>query len=284
MSFRRYKVADATFVLPSMANGRLTLKAQGNWFDAPDVAFYGTGNDAEDVRMGFSYRTVTVGGTAQFNITKPFAIGAGMDMMDVQARPANAASVLVTSADPTYRRSRVYAEYDTRTSPGYTRSGGLYRVDVADYRDTQDGALSFRRVDADVRQFVPVFRDNWVIALRALASSTSTSTGQDVPYFLMPELGGSHTLRGYSAWRFRDRNRLLLSGEYRWTTGRFVDMALFLDAGKVAARAADLNLSGLKKTYGVGVSLHTLTSTVTRIEVARTPEGTSLGFSFSPSF
>jgi AAA family ATP:ADP antiporter len=284
MSFRRYKVADATFVLPSMANGRLTLKGQGNWFDAPDVAFYGTGNDSDDVRMGFSYRTITVGGTAQFNISKPFAVGAGMDMMDVQARPANAASVLATSADPTYRRSRVYAEYDTRTSPGYTRSGGLYRLDVADYRDTHDSALSFRRVDADVRQFVPVFRDNWVIALRALASSTSTSTGQEVPYFLMPELGGSHTLRGYSSWRFRDRNRLLLSGEYRWTTGRFVDMALFLDAGKVAPEFSDLGLSDMKKTYGVGLSLHTFTSTVTRIELARTPDGNSIGLSFSPSF
>ena len=43
-------------------------------------------------------------------------------------------------------------------------------------------------------------------------------------------------LRGYPSWRFRDRNRLLLTGEYRWTAGQFVDMALFVDAGKVAAR------------------------------------------------
>jgi hemolysin activation/secretion protein len=105
-----------------------------------------------------------------------------------------------------------------------------------------------------------------------------------VPYFLMPDLGGSHTLRGYPAWRFRDRNRVLLTGEYRWTAGPFVDMALFLDAGKVAPRARDLDLRGFTKTYGLGMSLHTPLSTVTRIEVARTPEGTSLVFSFSPSF
>jgi len=61
-------------------------------------------------------------------------------------------------------------------------------------------------------------------------------------------------------------------------------MALFLDAGKVAARVSDLDLSGLKKVYGIGFSVHTLTATVTRIELARTPEGSSLGFSFSPSF
>jgi outer membrane protein assembly factor BamA len=129
-----------------------------------------------------------------------------------------------------------------------------------------------------------VFRENWIIALRALATTTSTSAGQDVPFFLLPDLGGSHTMRGYQAWRFRDRNRLMFSGEYRWTAGSFVDMALFMDAGKVAPRLADLDLHGLEKTYGIGVSLHTPVSTVTRIELARTREGNSLVFSFSPSF
>ena len=77
----------------------------------------------------------------------------------------------------------------------------------------------------------------------------------------MPDLGGSHTLRGYPTWRFRDRNRLLLTGEYRWTAGPFVDMALFIDAGQVAPRFSDLDGRTFKKSYGVGMSLHTPTST-----------------------
>jgi len=123
-----------------------------------------------------------------------------------------------------------------------------------------------------------------VIALRAATSSTDTSAGHDVPYFLMPDLGGSHTLRGYQFGRFRDRNRLLLSAEYRWTAGSFVDMALFADTGKVAERFSDLDLQNLKTSYGVGLTLHTLTRTVTRIELARTRDGMGLSFSFSPSF
>jgi outer membrane protein assembly factor BamA len=131
---------------------------------------------------------------------------------------------------------------------------------------------------------IPLLRENWVIALRALASTTGTAAGHEVPYFLTPSLGGSRTLRGYSAWRFRDRNRVLLTGEYRWTAGPFVDMALFLDAGKVTARASDLASGGLTRTYGIGLTLHTVTATLTRIEVARTPDGTSLMLSFGPSF
>jgi outer membrane protein assembly factor BamA len=100
----------------------------------------------------------------------------------------------------------------------------------------------------------------------------------------MPDLGGSRELRGFSAWRFRDQNRLLLTGEYRWTAGPLVDMALFVDAGKVAADRADLNLKNLTISKGIGVRFHTPSSTVTRIEVARSHEGTSLIFAFSPSF
>ena len=114
--------------------------------------------------------------------------------------------------------------------------------------------------------------------------SAPPPAGNDVPYFLLPDLGGSKTLRGYSSWRFRDRNRLLLTGEWRWTAGQFVDMALFMDAGTVAPRVADLSWRDMKKSYGVGMTVHTFSSTVARIDVARTSNGISVGLSFSPSF
>jgi outer membrane protein assembly factor BamA len=135
-----------------------------------------------------------------------------------------------------------------------------------------------------VQQFVPLMRENWVIALRALGSATSTPAGNEVPYFLLPDLGGSKTLRGYSSWRFRDRNRMLLTGEWRWTAGQFVDMALFVDAGTVASRAADLSWRDMKKSYGVGMTVHTFSRTVARIDVSRTSNGMSVGLSFSPNF
>jgi outer membrane protein assembly factor BamA len=110
------------------------------------------------------------------------------------------------------------------------------------------------------------------------------ASGQSVPYVLLPDLGGSHTLRGYPAWRFHDRHRVLLTAEYRWKAGRLVDMALFIDAGKVAARVRNLDFRNIRKTYGLGMSIHTPLTTVTRIEIAHTREGMGLILSFSPSF
>ena len=209
------------------------------------------------------------------------AIGGGFDAIQMET---GVPDLQIATAEPSYRRSSVFAEYDWRPSPGYASRGGLYRIELFDYQQANAGAHSFSRVDAEVQHFVPLLRENSVLAFRALASTTNTAQGESVPFVLLPDLGGSHTLRGYPSWRFRDRSRMALTAEYRWKAGHFLDMALFVDAGQVAPRLADLDLRKFKKTYGLGMSFHTPATTVTRIEVARTGEGTALVFSFSPSF
>jgi outer membrane protein assembly factor BamA len=244
------------------------------------MAYYGTGMASPDVRTDFAFRTTNVGADLRLEAARHVAVGGSFDVLDVSARH----DLSPAAQTPTYGLSNLFAEFDTRTSPGYTRRGSLVRADLFDYRQMNDGASSFRRLDLDVRQYVPLLRENWVIAVRALASTTSTSAGNEVPYFLLPDLGGSKTLRGYSTWRFRDKNRVLFSGEWRWTAGSFVDMALFVDAGTVAPRVADLQWGDMKRSYGIGASFHTFTRTVTRLELSRTSDGTSLGISFSPNF
>ncbi|OGD21497.1 MAG: hypothetical protein A2W03_12060 [Candidatus Aminicenantes bacterium RBG_16_63_16] len=282
-SAKDHKLADGSVKLPTFASNRIGVELRANWLDAPNVAFYRTGNDSlETSRTILSYRTATVGIATRVQATKFFAVGGGLDAIRIES--GQSATFSWAAAGPMYRRGHVFAEVDWRQSPGYTTRGGLYRVDWSDYRQTNAGAYSFSRVDAELRQFIPILHENWVIALRVLGSTTSVVCGQNVPYVLMPDLGGSHTLRGYPAWRFRDRHRLLLTVEYRWKAGQLVDMALFIDAGEVAPRLRDFDSRNFRKTYGLGMSVHTPISTVTRVEVARTREGTSLILSFSPSF
>jgi ATP:ADP antiporter, AAA family len=278
-SSRNAKVVDAKFKVPEFGSRslkRLRIDARGQWVDVPNLDFYGVGNHTtKDMKAEVGYRALTVGATARLQAARLFAVGGGVDQVGIDTE---------APLSPSYARYRAFAELDSRTSGGYTRSGGFYRVDWTGYQQTNAGRQSFRRLDAEANHFIPLLRENWVIALRAMASTTSTADGNDVPFYLLPDLGGSSTLRGYATWRFRDRNRMLLTGEYRWTAGPFADMALFVDAGKVAARARDLNFSDLRASYGIGMTLHTPSATITRIEVARTREGLSLSFAFSPSF
>ena len=90
---------------------------------------------------------------------------------------------------------------------------------------------------------------------------------------MLPSLGGQNTLRGYRDYRFHDRDLLALSAESRWALTTHVDGAVFLDAGTVAPRVDDFRLSRLKTSYGVGVRVHTRTTTLGRFDVGHSREG-----------
>jgi hypothetical protein len=288
-SFRNYTGVAASLRLPALARGKVKFDLHGNVINAPSVLFTGVGQDTSNTRSFFKYSPITAGGGVTLSPTKHINVGAVADYMKANSGTAKRDPIeerfeLIDAPglgeDPTYLVTRAFAEYDWRTSPGYTDRGGLYRVEWSDYSQSNDTLrdYSFRRLDADIRQHIPLMRANQVIALRALVSTTYTSGSGVVPFYLMPDLGGAGDLRGYQSFRFRDRHKLLMTGEYRWKAGQFVDMALFVDAGKVTADRSDLNFKDLEPAYGVGVRFHAPSATVLRIDVAKTREGVGVVF------
>jgi outer membrane translocation and assembly module TamA len=180
-------------------------------------------------------------------------------------------------------RTEGTAAIDWRTSPGYSRKGGYYGVTLANFKDVDD-AFSFKRLDGELIQHLPLLRENWVISVRGRVQTT-LDDDDVVPYFLLPQLGSGRTLRGYGTGRFRDRHSILTSAEFRWIPSRLaLDMAFFYDAGKVTSRRDDLSLSDLTTDWGIGARFHGPTSTVLRIEAARGSDGWRLVFANSAAF
>ncbi len=282
-SIRNYGAAAANVTFPEFGNGLVQVDVHAQRLHAPSVAFYGLGNGSRrSDRRTFGYDETTVGTTATVRATDLLSVGGGFDLLESAAD--GEIGVSAPALDVTYGRSRMFAQLDSRTSPGYTRRGGLYRVELSSYQQSHGTGRAFNRVDVELQRFIPVFNESAVIALRGTTSASFAGDAQEVPYFLLPSLGGHDALRGYSSWRFRDRDRLLMSAEYRWMAGPLVDMALFVDAGRVASRLADLSLRDLRTSYGVGFNVHTPAATVTRLELARSQEGFGLLVSFGPSF
>jgi hemolysin activation/secretion protein len=106
----------------------------------------------------------------------------------------------------------------------------------------------------------------------ARTTLTFNSGDNVVPFYLMPTLGGGNDLRGFSTMRFRGPQRVLVSGELRWTPARMLDMAVFYDAGRVADRPRDLALRGLESSYGVGARFHGQRGTFMRWDLAHSRE------------
>lgn len=295
-SLKNFRMTQGTVVLPKLADGRVVVQAHAKWLDAPVVPFFGLGqSSSKDDRASYRYREATVGARGDLKPVTWFSVGASLDVLDIttlgtgrddsadrRLSPVQAPGLL---ADPTYFRSAVSAAIDWRQPPGYSGTGGLYRAEVVNYAHRDNGRYGFRQFEGEVVQLIPILRANWVIALRGLVTTTSVDDGREVPYFLMPSLGGSRNVRGYSTFRFRDRHRMLWSAEYRWTPARFVDMALFYDAGKVTSRTSDLDFTNLSSSYGIGMRVVSLAGTALRIEVARSQESAfSLIWTSSASF
>jgi hypothetical protein len=186
-------------------------------------------------------------------------------------------------ATTTYLHSQGTVGFDWRTSPGYTRRGGYYGITFHDFHD-RDDAFGFQQVDYEAIQHFPILREAWVISLRGRVQTALDKDGQQIPFFMMPSVGGGSNLRGFSSWRFRDLNSLLLQAEWRIMVNRFLDTAVFYDTGKVATSRSDIDFDGLKHDIGFGVRFHGLIATPLRVEIAKSNEGLHLVFSSSAVF
>lgn len=155
------------------------------------------------------------------------------------------------SFQPSFVTSQIAAVIDTRdtTNP---RRGGFYQASLRRYSDRDGGHYGFTGTRIDLQQFIPFWNESRVLALRVLADHTDGLGEGQVPFYLMPTLGGARLLRGYDRQRYRDRSLLLLSAEYRYEVNPFLMAALFYDAGQVAPDWTDFRASDLRDAYGIG--------------------------------
>ena len=294
-SIRNYKFAELSTDSAGHAHGRIDLTANVGWRDATRVAYYGLGTKTPpDNHASFRFKQAYASAAIKARPVSWVALDAGLAYEDYRlekglgARPSieklfsdSAAPAL--GASPQYIHSSGSVGIDWRPAAGYARRGGLYELRYHNYRDRND-VYNFDRLDAEVVQHLPLLRENWVVSLHGLVNMTLDNAAV-APFFLLPSLGSSDTLRGYSAWRFRDRHSLLLQGEFRWIPNRNgLDMAIFYDAGKVTSRRSEVDLNGLKKDVGIEVRFHGPGVTPLRLGIARGNEGWHLVFGGSAAF
>ncbi len=92
----------------------------------------------------------------------------------------------------------------------------------------QDSQFGFEQLDYEAIQHVPILRDAWVLSFHGLVHTSYAKTGQQMPFFMMPAVGGGSELRASSSWRFRDQNTVLLQAEWRVMASRFLDIGRVL--------------------------------------------------------
>jgi hypothetical protein len=274
---------------------KLSVGTELNYQNLTQVYYFGIGErSAETDGTNYALRDVDALGFATFRPTRSISIGSRLGVLR-NASIGGGTSTLLPSigerfdeltapgltAEPTFVHADASVDVDTRNVPGHPSNGGRYRVTAAAFRDQGLGRHSFNQLDIDGAHYIPVFHENWVVALRGRAVLSQTEAGQEVPFYLLPTLGGSNTLRGFLDYRFRDRNLLLFSAEYQWPIFRALDGGVFYDAGTVAPTVQSFAWRHAHNDFGIAARFHSETRTVLRIDVARSAEGIRALVSFS---
>jgi surface antigen Omp85-like protein len=276
----KYWAAEARATFPALVGGRIFAEGYASRRDYPQERFFGVGPDSNrgDI-TNYLLITNTVGGQAGVRPASPILVGGGFDYLDPYIGEGRSSTIPTVSAvfddasapglsrQPTFFRPFAFVEVDYR-QPKNARKGGFYRADFSHYDDRDRNEYSFNRVDVDLRQAFSILAERRVFTVRAAMTTTDVSTGQQIPFYLMPTLGGDDTLRGFHQYRFRGPHSLLLQAEYRFEIWSALDGAFFYDAGKVTDQRSDLDLKHLEHDYGFGFRFNTDNGIIMRADTA----------------
>lgn len=149
--------------------------------------------------------------------------------------------------------------YDGRDAIYWARRGCFLRAKSSWYRSAWGSGYDYDGYTLEARQFLPVFETGAVGV-----SATLQAMAGDVPFRDLPTADGDHTLRGLVRGKYRDRNLLLVQGEYKsylpdwswlrhpWIRNR-LGYAAFAEAGQVAHTLGGFSLEEFRPDFGVGL-------------------------------
>jgi len=280
-SFRGYRMARADLSLPRLLRERLEVGFETSYSLNSQEDFYGLGFDSQRAdRVNFRFRAPEVQGRVTLTPVSWWNAGVRLGWMGVEVdggtdrrfpsieqrfTDRNAPGLV---AQPDFSYTDVFTTLDSRDQPGNARQGSYLGVLWRQHTDRDFDRYNFHQVDIEAQQFLPIFDKKRVIALRVQLLTTTATDGHEVPFYFRPTLGGSTSLRNVSDFRYRDRNVLGTTVEYRWEAFSGLDMALFSDFGSVARRVSDLDLGDLPAAYGIGLRFNTYKAVFLRLDVA----------------
>ena len=298
ISTKAYKQLMAHASYPNLWRGRLELGGNVHWNDFPQEDFFGIGNDsAESRRTNYALESTAVGGYVALKPRRWLRFGAEVGHFSPTLGPGSDArfpstELVFTDAEapglfdqPAFVYKNLFVAVDYRDQIGNPRSGGLWRVRYGAWNDHTLEQYDFGRVDLEAAHFFPIFDKKRVFALRVGASFVNNDPGNRVPFYFLPYIGGSDTIRGFKEFRFRDENVIFMNAEYRWEAFAGLDMALFFDMGEARPNWEQIDFQDAKTSYGVGFRFNTFKSVFMRLDIgAGGGEGTQIFFKFGPAF
>lgn len=296
-SVKGYLQGELSLSSRPLGDSGVTLGGRVRYANLPQEDFFGVGHaSSASMHTSYSQRLTDVSlvttlaprswlqieGTAGF-LNHEIGRGRQAGVPSIEERFTEQA-VPGLNSHTQFMRTGITATVDLRDVADAPRHGGWYSASLTHYEGIRGSSPSFGRFEADLRQFIAIpGTSRHVLALRSQVMSTIGGTNAEIPFFMMPRLGGS-SLRGYEVSRYADRHLLAFSVEHRWDVHPKLQLVGFVDAGQVAPAFGDFGLERFQSSVGMGVRYRVGGHTALRLDVAAGSEGTRVHIGFGPSF
>ncbi len=276
-----YQEFDTTW---SSRLGRSNLYIEASYQWRPQENFYGLGQaSSRDQHTNFALRQTWSGVRYEVFPKKRIRLGAEYKLAWLASLPGR--NAYYASPDAYFPDLPGYG-YQTRlqSTGAYLNLDGIrneYQLGGAAHLGAsfQDGLgarnlLRYYTYEIQLEGRLPVAPARGVLVGQANLEFNRKNHGSDpIPFYLLPHVGGTSTLRGFRLDRFYGTNLFLLSLEYRYRLHPNIQAVPFFDEGQIFDRSEDLRWLNWHRNYGLGFSYHTARSTVFRIGFGRGKEG-----------
>ena len=245
-------------------NDYMLLGYELRWWNLPDERFFGVGpNTPESAEAQFGWKM----GLAQATLGKSFKERLQIDVIgafehNIIADGNNPDGTPVVSdeypnlpglgEELTLVRFGFGLDWDGRNRKLRPSKGVEVMFRGGWIQDANDTDFGLSIIAADFDAYFELYRGR-VIKLRLGGEFTDPLPGREIPFYWLPQLGRLETIRGLTRGRFRDRDMVLGSMEYRWPISTLGDALLFVDAGQVQQNIFnDFRIDDIVWTFGGG--------------------------------
>ncbi len=179
--------------------------------------------------------------------------------------------------------SSLLVRWDSRNSQT-NPSNGIFLEAKQEYSKKLLGSESdFNRTTLESRLFHPILKKpDHVFCFRLFLDYKNG----DVPFYLLPELGGIYFNRGLIEGRFRDNLSISGNWEYRLKIYERLHWAFFVDAGNVYSEFHRVNEANIKITGGTGMRYYVPPGNLllARVDGGYSKEGLQIYLTFDHPF
>ncbi len=285
-----YEEATLSF---AQALGPTKFYLEGSYQWRPRENFYGLGHDTQEgQRTNFALRQTWSGVRYEVVPRNWFQIGTDYKWAWLEALPGTNPAVSTPDVYfpdlPGYRTQTrlqsVGAYMSLNGIPGEYRLGGAIHLG-ASYQEGQgrNKALKYYTYEIRLEGRLPIAPGRSAFVGQAnLEFNRKDSASDPIPFYLLPHIGGSSTLRGFRLDRFYGTNLFLLSLEYRYRLHPNIQAIPFFDEGQIFDQSDDLSWLNWHRNYGLAFRYRagTAKGTVVRLEFGHSSEGFLFHLSF----